>query len=297
MTSAFMLSSGYGGAKAPAASQTGLGFPQPLSEKYRPKTLDDFAGLRRPRAIFTSFARAPYESGWLLVGPSGTGKTTMALAFASMIHGEIHHIPSRECDLETVQQICQSCWYVPMGGGFHIVLVDEADQMSRAAQLAFLSKLDSTGAVPKTVFIFTANSTSLLEDRFISRCRLVEFTREGMAEPGFDLLARIWRQESESEPNPATLTAILEASNLNIREALMRLELELIAPGTRQASVTSRPAVQAAAPATEAEPEAIPKCRPHPAAIVRLSWQNPEIRARRLAGMRRARAAAQGMNG
>ena len=38
------------------------------------------------------------------------------------------------------------CQYVPLTGGFHFVLIDEVDSASKAAQLALLSKLDSTDA-------------------------------------------------------------------------------------------------------------------------------------------------------
>jgi replication-associated recombination protein RarA len=66
-----------------------------LTEKYKPTKLHDFAGLAGPRTILTKLAAAPYESAWLLVGPSGTGKTTMALAVAAAIGAELHHIPAK----------------------------------------------------------------------------------------------------------------------------------------------------------------------------------------------------------
>jgi hypothetical protein len=53
--------------------------------------------------------------------------------------------------------------YVPMAGKtFWFVLVDEADQMTDKAQLALLSKLDSTGRIDGCIFVFTCNSTERL---------------------------------------------------------------------------------------------------------------------------------------
>lgn len=77
----------------------------------------------------------------------------MALALGEMIPAEIHHVPSQECDLGNLERVCRTCQYVPaMGKRVHLVIVDEADQMTAAAQLFLLSKLDSTGQLPNTIY-------------------------------------------------------------------------------------------------------------------------------------------------
>ncbi len=200
----------------------------PLVEKYRPRTINDFAGLDRPRAVLSQLAVQPYCSSWLFLGPSGIGKTTMALAFSGQIGAELHHIPSRKCDLQTVEEVVRSCWYVPMTGQWHVVLVDEADQMSSPAQLAFLSKLDATAAPPNTIFIFTANATDHLEDRFLSRCRTVRFQPCDIAKPAVELLETIWM--SETARPQRDFQGILQRAQWNIRQAIMDLELEILAP-------------------------------------------------------------------
>jgi Holliday junction resolvasome RuvABC ATP-dependent DNA helicase subunit len=70
-----------------------LEFPRSLWEKYAPETLDQFIGLDRAKAVFGSFVRKPFASAWLLLGPSGTGKTTMGLAVAKALSAELHHVP------------------------------------------------------------------------------------------------------------------------------------------------------------------------------------------------------------
>ncbi|PYU30366.1 MAG: hypothetical protein DMG31_14045, partial [Acidobacteria bacterium] len=68
-------------------STPSFAFPQPLSEKYRPKTIAEFIGLERPKRIMANFARDPRSAAFLFIGPSGTGKTTMALALCDAIGG------------------------------------------------------------------------------------------------------------------------------------------------------------------------------------------------------------------
>lgn len=208
--------------------QSGLAFPQALTEKYRPRTFAEFVGLEKPKAIMGKLAANPFPSAWVFLGPSGTGKTTMALALAAAIPAELHHIPSQECNLENIERVRKTCQYVPMAGcKFHLVLVDEADQMSPAAQISLLSKLDATNFPPNTIFIFTCNATDRLEARFLSRCRVIEFSAYGISAAAANLLQRVWQSETTSEAKP-DFGRIVKDSKNNVRESLMRLEIELM---------------------------------------------------------------------
>lgn len=209
-------------------------FPQPLTEKYRPRTIDAFVGLDKVKKIMSKLATSPFNSAWFFLGPSGTGKTTMALALASGMPAEVHHIASKACDLDTVREIEKQCHYCPRMANdwqpckMHVVIVDEADQMSYPAQLAFLSLLDATAFPPNTIFVFTGNSVENLEARFLSRCRVLEFSSYGISKDASALLERVWDSEADNPVERPNFARIVKEANNNIRESLMRLETELM---------------------------------------------------------------------
>jgi len=206
-----------------------LGFPQSLSEKYRPRTIGEFVGLEKPKKILAKFAASPYPSAWLFAGTLGIGKTSMALALGEQIGAELHHLPSGKCNAASIEDAVRICHYAPMTrGGMHLVLVDEADQMTNQAQLALLSKLDGTAFPPNTVFVFTCNETERLEPRFLSRTRQIEFSNYGMSEAIADLLHRVWASETDNPDRP-DFARVAKNSRNNVRDALMTLEVELMA--------------------------------------------------------------------
>jgi DNA polymerase III delta prime subunit len=155
-------------------------------------------------------------------------KTSMAQALCSEIKGELTHIPSQKCTAQAIEDACYHCHFVPLTGGFHVVLIDEADRMTPAAQLALLSKLDATAFPPNTVFIFTCNSKDGLEPRFLSRCRVIEFSSYGMAGEIAGYLDTIWHAEGGNGNAPDLARLAKECRN-NVRDALMKLEVELMA--------------------------------------------------------------------
>ena len=199
-----------------------------LTEKYRPTKTADFVGLDKAKKLCAKLAANPFDSAWLFVGASGTGKTTIALALAEEMKAELHHIPSQNCTVDAIKALRAKLAYCPsLGKTTHLVLVDEADQMSAQAQLALLSMLDSTNRPEQTIFIFTCNETERFETRFLSRCGVIEFSSYGIAKDASALLARVWEHEANGAESP-NFARIVKESNNNIRAALMELQKELI---------------------------------------------------------------------
>lgn len=199
-----------------------------LTEIYRPRKVADFIGNAKPKARMQTLISRPKESAWLFVGDSGIGKTTLALAVAEELNAELHHIPSQRCDIAAVEAVRRRCQYLPMAGkSLHLVLVDEADTMSRPAQDSFLSILDSTNRAPNTIFIFTCNGTESLHTRFRSRCFALDFSVHGYAKETAAFLERLWNAETGNNPKVPNFTRIVKDANNNIRTSIMELELEI----------------------------------------------------------------------
>ena len=211
-----------------------LNFPEPLADKYRPQNVADFCGLEKPKRIMQRFVANPYASEWLFEGPSGTGKTSMALAICKAVQGELHHIPSQSCDLATVKETCDKChrmpfdWETGKAARFHIILMDEIDAASYPARLALLSKLDATAKPPNTIFVGTCNSVENLEDRFLSRFRRVQFSNYGMSESIALLLKYIWDRETDNPIDRPDFQRIAKDAKNNVRDALMTLEVAIM---------------------------------------------------------------------
>jgi replication-associated recombination protein RarA len=203
-------------------------FPVRLSEKYRPRKVAEFVGLPKAKRVLSRFVANPYACSFLFFGPPGVGKTSIALAMAQEMGAEFHHLGSQKCNLDNLEEVCRICQYVPLSGGFHFVLIDEVDSASRAAQLALLSKLDSTDAPKGTVFVFTCNSTEALEPRFLSRCLPIDFSSYGMAGDISDYLDKVWHAEGGNGNAPDFVRLAKECRN-NVRDCLGRLEVELMA--------------------------------------------------------------------
>jgi replication-associated recombination protein RarA len=200
-----------------------------LTDKYRPTNVSGFIGLDKAKRVCANLVSNPFESYFIFVGASGMGKTTLALALADELEAELHHIPSQSCTVDAIERVHARCQYMPMlGKKMHLILVDEADQMSNAAQLALLSMMDGTRAAPNTIIVYTCNETERLQDRFLSRTIRIDFSTYGTASDTTALLKQVWENEAPKDATAPNFARLVKEANNNVRAALMSLQKELL---------------------------------------------------------------------
>ena len=236
----------------PEPQTRGFDFGEPLTLKYQPQTVDGFVGLENQKAILSALIKRPRPCALLLIGPPGVGKTTIALAFAKQLKGGLIQIPSQKCTVETIEKAWETVHYYPESGGPWVVLIDEADKMSYAAQIALLSKLDSVGSLRPVfgggyekgkplpvIWVFTCNGKgedgvdlpANFEPRFLSRCLPpIEFKLSDVDGELPDFLRSVWDRETDTaESGPPDFAQMAEDADHCVRDSLQALELAILA--------------------------------------------------------------------
>ena len=199
-----------------------------LTDKYRPRSTSEYAGLEDAKKIAAKLAAKPRNAYIIFRGKSGVGKTTFAVAMANEVGAQIHHIRSQDCNVETLERTYKNCFYAPADGkNFHMILIDEADLMSKASRDSLLSMTDGTRPAPNTIIVMTTNDDEKFEGRFVSRFKIINFSSQGLAPEAAKLLERIWLREAPATAPAPNFARIVKDSNTNVRAALMALEVEL----------------------------------------------------------------------
>jgi len=150
-------------------------------EKYRPRSLDDIVDQKEIVERLKKFVAERNMPHLLFAGPSGTGKTTAALALVHDLYGDNYRQyflelnASDERGIDVIRnKVKEFARTVPPGDvPFKVVLLDEADNMTADAQQALRRTMELY--TQTTRFILACNYLSKIIEPIQSRTALFRF--------------------------------------------------------------------------------------------------------------------------
>jgi replication factor C small subunit len=197
-------------------------------EKYRPRSLKEMTGHEGIVPLLAAYAAKRSFPHLLFAGPPGTGKTTAALALARDLYGPewrqnfLELNASDERGIETVRTTIKGyARSAPIGGGFKLLFLDEADNLTQEAQASLRRLMERYSGACR--FILSCNYSSKIIDPIQSRCAVFRF-RPYSPEQVRRVLETIASAEKKTVSEGA-YRDILAASGGDLRRATNLLQL------------------------------------------------------------------------
>src|SRR5215475_4313251 len=119
---------------------------QPLAERMRPRTLDEFVGqdkLLGPGKPLRVQIESDTLSSMLFWGPPGCGKTTLARLIARLTKSEFISFSAVLSGIKEIKEVMAAAEYKSKSGQRTIVFVDEVHRFNKAQQDAFLPYVEA----------------------------------------------------------------------------------------------------------------------------------------------------------
>src|SRR5881392_1350964 len=222
-----------------------------LARKYRPKTFADVAVQSHVSTTLKgAIARGRVAHGYLLCGPRGVGKTTLARVLAMALNCERRGDPSLdgepcgECvsctriwagstsldvveidaasnrGVDDARELRERAMYAPSGDDrYKVYIVDEAHMLTRDAWNALLKILEEPP--PRVVFVFATTEPHKIAQNaapVLSRLQRFDFKRIGPAAIRERLSTVLETEGVRAEPE--ALNIISRAADGSMRDAL-----------------------------------------------------------------------------
>jgi len=153
-----------------------------LSEKYRPKLIDDCILPESTKEIIKGLISTGNVPTMMFVGGAGCGKTTLARAIANELNADLMFVNASLEGIDAIRtKITQFASTVSFTDAKKITILDEADGLHQGAQQAlrgFIEEFSGNHSI-----IFTANFSAKIIPAIHSRCKVIDFKISNKEKP------------------------------------------------------------------------------------------------------------------
>lgn len=180
----------------------------PLPERMRPRSLSEYVGQKHlvgEGCILRNMIDSGNLSSFILWGPPGVGKTTLARIISNTLDREFYTLSAVSSGVKEVREVIDAARKnIFSRGGSPILFIDEIHRFNKAQQDALLGAVEAGTVV--LIGATTENPSFEVITPLLSRCQV--FVLKSLEAADLDLLLR--RALSED--------AVLKQRNIEIRE-------------------------------------------------------------------------------
>ncbi|WP_313993180.1 replication-associated recombination protein A [uncultured Selenomonas sp.] len=203
---------------------------QPLPERVRPRSLDEFVGqehLLGKGKVLRRLIESDHITSMIFWGPPGVGKTTLAQIIAAQTKAKFITFSAVTSGIKDIRTVMQEAERRRVCGERIIVFVDEIHRFNKAQQDAFLPFVEKGSIV--LIGATTENPSFEINSALLSRCRV--FVLHGLTTADIKrLLQRSLSSDRELGArrihlSDEGLAALAAFANGDARSALSTLEM------------------------------------------------------------------------
>ena len=198
---------------------------KPLAYRYRPKTLEDFAGQRNivgDKGVLKKILAKSRFMNSIFWGPSGTGKTTLAEIVAEQLNYYYEYLNATKASVNDIKEIAERAKKrFSIEGKQTILFFDEIHRFNKLQQDSLLHDIEIGNII--LIGATTENPYFNLNNALLSRCLMFEFKKLDK-EDIFGILKRV-REEEKIEISDEVLNYISDIVEGDARQAINYLEL------------------------------------------------------------------------
>lgn len=215
---------------------------EPLAERMRPRTLDDYVGQQHlvgKNAVLRKMIDSGHISSFILWGPPGVGKTTLAQIIANKLDTPFHTLSAVTSGVKDVREVIERAKNNRFfSSQSPILFIDEIHRFSKSQQDSLLGAVER--GIVTLIGATTENPSFEVIRPLLSRCQL--YVLKSLDKD--DLLALLQRAIShdiELKEKKITLSetdALLRYSGGDARKLLNILELVIDATGSDDIEIT-----------------------------------------------------------